>query len=327
MQAYNSELFLTTSDVADLFQVHPSTVKRWCDGEGLVARKTEGGHRRIYLRNALEFAGERGIETFLDPFAPFESHVWLAVRSAVDAHDFGKVRSLAMGWLLRGYPGRITSLFREMGSHPDLPFELLCDLGVQRFMADVGEAWAQGRLRIGEEHMASQAVMEALVHLSPGSPMTSEARAVAIVGATEGNRHQVGSMCVRVLLELEGWMVFYPGSDTPAEDFAALQRERGAELVCVSVSSPASAAHLHRAVRVLGEFYDAEHPYDLAFGGEGVDGGWTPDEDLPFRETQTFPSVSEFIRWVRENRNRWQGRPAPARTLVGSGASREGGRT
>ncbi len=325
MQAYNSELFLTTSEVADLLQVHPSTVKRWCDGEGLSASKTEGGHRRIYLLSALEFAGERGIETYLDPFMPFESHVWLAVRSAVGAHDFGKVRSLAMGWLLRGYPGRITALFREMGSRPDLPFELLCDLGVQSFMADVGEAWAQGRLRTGEEHMASQAVMEALVHLSPGSPMTPEARPVAIVGATEGNRHQVGSMCVRVLLELEGWKVFYPGGDTPAEDFAALQRERGGELVCVSVSSTATAAHLRRTVRILGEFYAVEHPYDLVFGGRGLDEGWTPGGDLPFRRTHSFPSLSPFIRWVRENRDRWEGKAASPRSTVGAGSSHEGG--
>ncbi len=319
MQGFNSELFLTTSEVADLYRVHPSTVKRWCDGEGLAARKTEGGHRRIYLRGALEFAAERGIETFLDSFEPFESHVWLAVRNAVQAHDFQKVRSLAMGWLLRGYPGRVTALFREMGSHAELPFELLCDQGIRGFMEDVGRAWAEGRLRTGEEHMASQAVLEALIHLRPADFAPAEGRPVAIVGAAEGNGNQVASMCMRVLLEREGWRVFYPGANTPAEDFAALQRERGAGLVCVSISSPGGVAQLRRALRVLGEFYVTDSPYDLVFGGSGTDGDWEPGPELPFRRARAFASISELGRWVQENRSRWDEGRVPA--SVGDRAS------
>jgi excisionase family DNA binding protein len=42
MQAFNSELFMTTSEVADLLGVHSSTVKRWTDAEELDPHKTEG---------------------------------------------------------------------------------------------------------------------------------------------------------------------------------------------------------------------------------------------------------------------------------------------
>jgi excisionase family DNA binding protein len=307
MQPYNSELFLTTSEVADLFDVHPSTVKRWSDTEGLEVEKTEGGHRRIYLRNALSFAEERGIETFLAPFAPFESHVWLAVRDAKDHHDFKRARSLAMGWLLRGYPRRVTALFHQLVIRPELPLELVCDRAIQPFMAEIGTAWREGRLRIGEEHMASQAVLEALIRLSPRQALEdpdeerggSERPPVAVVGAAEGDQHQIGSMCIRVLLEREGWQVLYPGANTPAEEFAALQRTRRADLICVSVSPPATEAHIRRAFDVLREFYRAGTPYHLVFGGSEI--GEIPElgGPSPFRSVEVFRSAVAFIDWVR----------------------------
>lgn len=308
MQGYNSELFLTTSETADLLGVHPSTVKRWADGDGLEADKTLGGHRRIYLRAALSFAEERGIDTFLTPFAPFESHVWLAVRDAVDQQDFQRVRSLALGWLIRGYPRRVTALFQELMSRPHLSLAQVCDHAIQPFMAEVGMAWREGRLRIGEEHMASQAILEALIQFSPRNRLEDpeesgggeRRRPVAVVGAMEGDHHQIGSMCVRVLLERQGWQVYYPGANTPAEEFAALQRARRADLVCISVSPPATGANIRRAVELLREYYRPANPYSLVFGGSGVQSEAVLSGDLPFRSIELFESAQDFSDWVRD---------------------------
>jgi MerR family transcriptional regulator, light-induced transcriptional regulator len=306
MQAFNSELFMTTSEVADLLDVHPSTVKRWTDAQELDSEKTAGGHRRIYLQAVLDFARERGDETYLDAFSPFESHVWLAVRDAVRHHDFRRIQSLAMGWLVRGYPRRITALFHHLGTRQDLRFSRVCDRAIQAFMEEVGTSWRDGRLRIGEEHMASQAVMEALVRLSAEFESDSRSRRertspsenVALVGAMSGDQHHLGAMCVRLLLEARGWQVHYLGADTPAEEFAALQRARRAELICISFSPPASAAHMKRSLDVLAEFYRSAMPYDLVFGGtssplieaEAVGG--------PFRTFGILGSAESLETWL-----------------------------
>jgi MerR family transcriptional regulator, light-induced transcriptional regulator len=279
MQAFNAELFLTTTDVADLLEVHPSTVKRWCDAGELETDRTDGGHRRIYLRNVLSFAQERGDETFLTPFAPFESHVWLAVRTAEVHDDFRRIHSLAMGWLVRGYPRRITALFAELASRPGVSFEHVCDRAIRPFMAEVGEEWHNGRLRIGDEHLAGQAVLEALFRMKPEGELEDPgalsgpaplAGPVAVVGAAEGDQHQIGSMCVRVLLERRGWRVLYLGPNTPAEEFANVQRSQRASLACISLTPPAPAGQLRRSIDVLSEFYRSEAPYHLAFGGSAA---------------------------------------------------------
>ena len=62
----NNTLLLTSSKVADLLGVHPSTVKRWCDDGTLESRRTGGGHRRIRLNDALDTARVQGITTFLE---------------------------------------------------------------------------------------------------------------------------------------------------------------------------------------------------------------------------------------------------------------------
>jgi MerR family transcriptional regulator, light-induced transcriptional regulator len=329
VQHFNSELFLTTSEVAELLGVHPSTVKRWTDAGELPSEKTDGGHRRIYLHEVLDFAGVRGNGTYLDAFAPFQAHVWLAVRDALRENEFRKVVSLAVGWLLRGYPRRITALFHLLASRPDLPLARFVDGAVQPFMEEVGTSWREGRLRIGEEHMASQAVFEALIRRSaeiagPQETARSDAlgRPVALVGAMSGDQHHMGAMCIRLLLEARGFDVKYLGADTPADEFAALQRSLGAELVCVSFSPPASAGQMRRCLEVLVEFHRDRQPYDLAFGGRATPLVDAEAEDgLPFRRFGIFHAAGDFEAWL-------DGRPAMPRipaagVSAGSGADAE----
>ena len=43
----------------------------------------------------------------------------------------------------------------------------------------------------------------------------------------------------------------YLGPDVPIEDFGVIQRGRGASLVCISLTPPAAAGDVARAVRIL----------------------------------------------------------------------------
>jgi MerR family transcriptional regulator, light-induced transcriptional regulator len=310
MQAFNSDLLLTTSEAAALLGVHPSTVKRWSDRGGLSATKTPGGHRRIHLRSALEFGLARGAQTYLTPFSPYESHVWLAFRDAEGSGDFRRVRSLALGWLLRGYPRRITALIHELVGRPGLSLEGVCDGAIRPFMEEVGLAWKEGRLRIGDEHLASQAVLEALFRLAgpegtatfvdtEENGTTGTRPRLAVVGATEGDHHQIGSLCVRLLLEQEGWRVLHLGPDTPVEEFADIQRTRGAGLVCISVSPPAGPARIRRALDVLREFYRPERPYHLVFGGSGIGTQDDPGPASPFLSLRIMATATALTNWLR----------------------------
>lgn len=265
---------LTSTEAAELLDVHPSTVKRWCDGGELESDQTPGGHRRIRIDHAVEFARRRGIRTVLTPFHPYEPHVWTALRAAMEDDSFEPLHALALQWARRGDFERLEQLYIALGRAGSLPFVDFCDRAVRGLMTSVGDEWQDGKLRVGDEHMVSQAITGALVTLRrewidrpSGHPRGR--RPTAVVGTMEGNQHQLGSLCVRLVLEQKGWEVFYPGADVPVEDFGAIQRSREASLVCISLPPSGSIGDVSRTLGILGEFYDRARPYSVLFGGGG----------------------------------------------------------
>jgi excisionase family DNA binding protein len=299
------DLLLTTSGVADLLGIHPSTVKRWSDDGTLATKRTGGGHRRFHLRQVLTTAREGGIPTYLDPFSPWEANVWLAVGAAA-AGDFRRLIGLALAWLSAGNTELLGRLFFEAGRRDDIPLSRFLDDGVRGFMSTVGEEWRNGRLQVGEEHLATQVILEALmrlrIHMESASVPSQgpvDPRPVAIVGAMEGDHHDLGAQAVRAVLELEGWKVYYLGPNVPVEEFAAVQRAQMASLVCISFSPGNTLPDLQRAVTVLGEFYRPTAPYALALGGTMVD--IVPEfiDSEVFEDVSFSRSAADFQTWLR----------------------------
>lgn len=306
MNVSSKDILLTSTSVGEILNVHSSTVKRWCDEGVLRSEKTSGGHRRIHLRDALEAARVMEITTSLSPFHPWEANVWLATSEIEDLGSYRRLHNLALGWLARGEADLLGRLLYEVGRRPSIPFPDFLDQGIRGLMAQVGEAWQEGRLVVGEEHMATQVVAEALLRLRPGwdrvgvEGMDGETtRPVAVVGAVEGDQHELGALAVRVILEMEGWRVYYLGADVPVEEFASIQHFQGATLVCISFSRRNHLPDLQRALRVLGEFYREDSPYALALGGAL---GHISDEGVyqgPFQSLSISRSAQEFLEWVR----------------------------
>ena len=309
-------LLLTTSSVAELLQVSPSTVKRWCEEGSLESRRTPGGHRRITLSDALDTARARGISTFLDYFHPWESNVWLALTDVATHQEYARLHNLALAWLARGETELMGRLWVEVARRPEISFSEFLDRGIQGFMSLVGREWLKGRLAIGEEHMATQTIFESFIHLRPGwldprpSMDVGEPPPVAVVGAMEGDQHELGAMAIRVLLEREGWRVYYLGGNVPVEELAKVQRAHGASLVCISFSPNRRLPDLRRAVRVLGGTYRPDLPYSLVLGGGMEPFSEHQIPDGPFESCTVSRSAGDFLDWLK----RRSGTEAPNRS-------------
>ncbi len=298
-ERFDEPTALTSSETGELLGVHPSTVKRWCNDGELSFSTTPGGHRRIRLDDAVALARAKDIPNILAPFHPYEPHVWAALRQIRDEGSFQRLHSLAMGWVHRSQLRRVSLLFDTVARHAGLSVPRLCDEAIGAFMAQVGDAWAQGRLRVGEEHLVSQTMTEVLLKFrtelrDDADRPRPEDPPIAVVGTLEGNQHRLGALCVRLALEAAGWEVFYLGADVPTEEFSLIQRGRGAALMCISLPHGAAAGTVARAVRSLTGLYDLGAPYALAFGG--TDGGEIDEELLqgPFEDVRIFSSCGEL---------------------------------
>ena len=246
-------------------------MKRWCNEGDLDSEVTDGGHRRIAIDTALEFADARGIRTILTPFRPYESHVWRALKAVETERSFEPINRLGVEWARRGDFERLEQLYLTLARAEVMPFSAYADHAVSGLMRSVGAEWQAGRMRVGDEHMVSQAMTGVLLSLRrewldlrqplfPRGP-------VAVVGALEGNQHQLGALCVRITLERQGWTVFYPGADVPMEDFGVIQMSREASLVCISLPPAVRVGDVSRCTQILARFYDRARPYSLVFGG------------------------------------------------------------
>jgi excisionase family DNA binding protein len=305
-ERFHQASLMTTTEVGELLAVHPSTVKRWCNDGDLPFHKTDGGHRRIRLDDTLAFAQAHGIPTILEPFSPHEPMVWAGLKTILTGGSYREIHDLTLGWLESGELELITALFVMLGRTEEIPLAQLFDEGVAGLMREVGERWGRGTIGVGQEHLVSQAVVEALSALSRrlgarGTPGRNggQPEGVAVVGSMEGDQHHIGSLCIRVLLEAQGWRVAFLGPSVPVEEFAALQSGLEAHLVCVSFTPPHAPVDVERAIRILGRFYRPERPYALALGGTAVDPSpLREDRTVPFEALGVFKTCVGFLEWL-----------------------------
>lgn len=300
MERLNTKVALTSSETAELLNVHPSTVKRWCNDGLLVFDTTDGGHRRILLDEAVAFSKRQGIRTVLTPFAPYEPHAWGALSAAIQEGSFRPLHTLALGWALRGDTRRVEQLYTALGRSDEIGFSIFCDEAIRGLMERVGQAWIDGRLRVGDEHVISQVMIDVLIRLRQErfddayDPYTNGSARDAVVGTLEGNHHHLGSLCIRFLLERLGWRVHYLGPDVPAEDFGLIQKGREAELMCISLGPDHSVGDVAHTVTLLGSMYDRSRPYSLVFGGAPEGSLREGYLDGPFESVDFFDSCAEL---------------------------------
>lgn len=288
-----SPLLITTKEAARICQVHASTVKRWCDAAQLACQLTVGGHRRIILGDLVDFARGEGIVTSLRDFGSELDKVWRASTLAANG-QFDAIVDCWFRWLMAEQAvllGPSLALLLDRG----LDLALVLDQGIGRLMQGVGAAWEEGRIRIGDEHRASEHVMDALHSLRAGLAgrrVFSAGPRRAIVGSAEGDPHHLGAFMVRLILEERGLAVSYLGANVPGEEFAMQQKRGAADLVCASFSASRVPDDAVRLVRGLAQAYEPEQPYHLLLGGAAL-----VDRTIafPYRPFRSFAILGSLV--------------------------------
>jgi excisionase family DNA binding protein len=296
---------LTSSEAAALLDVHTSTVKRWCNDGELESELTPGGHRRISIHAATTFARDRGIGTILVPFHPYEPHVWTVLRAITEDGSFKELTTLAMQWVRRGDFERLEQLLLTLGRIGSVPLSDFCDSALRDLLDSIGGEWERGRLRVGDEHMTTEVVIGVLHALrrewldsqpdrSTATGGQSMSPPVAVVGTLEGNRHGIGALSTRMILERRGWRVYYPGVDVPVEDFGFVQMSRDASLVCISLPPNGTLGDVTRTLSILSKYYDQARPYSVVFGGLASVSLEGEIQEGPFESVAFFPTVGSL---------------------------------
>jgi methanogenic corrinoid protein MtbC1 len=142
----------------------------------------------------------------------------------------------------------------------------------------VGDLWAEGRLSVAEEHLAT-AISRHVVAILRDVFRVHRQRTThrVLLAAAEGEQHVVGLEMAASLIEHAGYDVRYFGADLPVEDLA----------LAVTIHSPAVAgftAATERTALNLPAAFDAVREGDprigILVGGAGVDETWATAWDV-----------------------------------------------
>ncbi len=123
----------------------------------------------------------------------------------------------------------------------------------------IGESWAEGHVRVGQEHVASSVVRTFLGGLleesrpAPGAP-------VLVTGTPAGQLHEIGALSASLLATAWGWRVVYLGASTPATELAATAEQSRARAIALSISYPPDDPFTVSELRALRACVGADYP-------------------------------------------------------------------
>ena len=129
----------------------------------------------------------------------------------------------------------------------------------------VGDRWASGADCIAEERLLSEVVLARLRTLL--GDRRAAVRGTAVLACAPGERHELGLLALAVLLQADGWLAVYLGTDTPLDAAVATAVRTNADVLCLSASDAASRAELEAGL--AGE--DLPDKLVVVTGGAGVD--------------------------------------------------------
>jgi MerR family transcriptional regulator, light-induced transcriptional regulator len=106
------------------------------------------------------------------------------------------------------------------------------------YLTQVGVAWANGQLRICEEHLASERAREFLSgQWRKLNPPASPERAGIVLGTPPGEQHVLGLHMAAWVIASTDSQVLFLGADTPMAELASTAARRAARGIALSVAA------------------------------------------------------------------------------------------
>ncbi len=232
------ERSFSTHEVAELFGINVSTVKRWSDSGHLPCMRTNGGHRRFRLRDVVEFARSHELEpATLRPMVEElgDETTGAGVGAPILNGNWSALGEIVQRYALQGDGTRLEELFGAVlvsGWHP----AELCDHVIAPTMEYIGKQWAQNRLTVADEHLATHAIATALGRLPHIQERSGKSPRRALCGTFAPDLHELACLCLALVLRFEGWDVTVLGAATPSDSFVNCVERLRPDLVCVSAT-------------------------------------------------------------------------------------------
>ena len=170
-------------------------------------------------------------------------------------------------------------------------FERVMDAQVVPGLRALGDAWANGRVSVAGEHLASNAVQRRLAAAFQASAVGSDAQSPILVGMPAGARHELGGLMFATAARRAGLPVAYLGADLPRDEWLAAVGRTGAPGVVIGAVLEPDA----ESARDIGRELRKQYPeLVIAYGGRAA-----PDPEASPRTIRLPTDVQDAVAALR----------------------------
>ncbi len=123
---------------------------------------------------------------------------------------------------------------------------------IQPAMYEIGRGWEMGEVSVAQEHLASAIVARVMSSLYQDYVLGQERQQrKAVVTAAPNEYHEMGAHMISDFLEMEGWDVYYLGSNTPAMDLIKLSVDKKPFLLAISITMPFNLESVKETIQMV----------------------------------------------------------------------------
>lgn len=231
---------LSTRELADALGVSESSLKRWVDSGKISASRTEGGHRRIRLSEAMRF-----IRDMRAPLARPEL-LDLPEVAIVRARGEDRLASYLRDGDSVGARGWLMARYVEGANIADL-----ADGPIRDAMAGLGELWHHDEDGVFVEHRGTEVCLQAVAQLRSMISTVPAAAPLALGGCPADDPYLLSTQLAAMVATEAGMRAVNLGPDTPVRAFARAVAAHQPKLVWLSISTPLAAARARSMARWL----------------------------------------------------------------------------
>lgn len=275
-------------DLAKLFGVNVSTIKRWVDSGLLLAEKTTGGHRRI---------SQEQLAAFVKKSPKYRK------RSYILKRILGRQASFDSDWktyyrLLRQKKSRPAEQIIERLYLTNAPIVRILEDVMTPALRAIGSDWADGEIDMNEKHRLSFLVRQHLLGLDALMPGSRDASApLALLACVANEYHEIPLVMVGLVLKSNGWKTLISGINRSAHELVATAQMMKLELICLTKapSDKTSFDYVKKLAR-----YAEKRNILIALGGAGwatemTNKTWPREKCVRF-----FPSLASLDEYLKK---------------------------
>lgn len=130
-------------------------------------------------------------------------------------------------------------------------FETVMTQHVFPALAELGEAWSDGRVSVAGEHLASHAVMRRLGVAYEAAGASGQGGPRVALGMAPGSRHEIGLLAFAVTARRHGISTDFLGADLPIDDWLGVEDHRDLAAVVLTLPTKADIAGTSAVIDAL----------------------------------------------------------------------------